>query len=134
MGLFVAEYAIATSLCGARGPSGRSKLPGGDAAPGVSWVRWKVLLGPLPPWCYCFETGKLLLAVPVLRVGSRGGDGKGHPRASAPARDRRRDHLYEQPSGHRGCEDVFNPVETIMLALGLIALSSLLIRLRRSRG
>jgi hypothetical protein len=38
------------------------------------------------------------------------------------------------PLGIEAATDVFNPVETIMLALGLIALSSLLIRLRRSRG
>jgi hypothetical protein len=38
------------------------------------------------------------------------------------------------PLGIEAATDVFNPVETIMLVLGLIALSSLLIRLRRSRG
>jgi hypothetical protein len=133
MGLFVAEYAIATLL--AEPGSLASKLPGGDAAAWVSSWLWVVYLGLFLFLALLFPDGKppsplWRLFGWVAGVASAGG-------TIAVA-------LWPQtaggitpansPLGIEAATDVFNPVETIMLALGLIALSSLLIRLRRSRG
>ena len=133
MGLFVAEYAIATLL--AEPGSFASKLPGGDAAAWVSSWLWVVYLGlyvflallfpdgkpPSPLWRLFGWVAGMVTAGGTLAVALWPETAGGITPANSPL-------------GIEVATDVFNPVETIMLALGLIALSSLLVRLRRSRG
>ena len=133
MGLFVAEYAIATLL--AEPGSLASKLPGGDAAAWVSSWLWVVYLGlflflallfpdgkpPSPLWRLFGWAAGVVTAGGTLAVALWPETAGGITPTNSPL-------------GIEAATDVFNPVETIMLALGLIALSSLLIRLRRSRG
>ena len=133
MGLFVAEYAIATLL--AETGSLASKLPGGDAAAWVSSWLWVVYLGlyvflallfpdgkpPSPLWRLFGWVAGVVSAGGTLAVALWPKTAGGITPANSPL-------------GIEVATDVFNPVETIMLVLGLIALSSLLIRLRRSRG
>jgi hypothetical protein len=133
MGLFVAEYAIVTLL--AEPGSLASKLPGGDAAAWVSSWLWVVHLGlfvflalvfpdgkpPSPRWQHFGWVAGVVCAAGTVAVALWPETAGGITPANSPL-------------GIEAATDVFNPVETIMLALGLIALSSLWIRLRRSKG
>jgi hypothetical protein len=133
MGLFVAEYAIVTLL--AEPGSLASRLPGGEAAAWVSSWLWVVHLGLFVFLALVFPDGKppssrwrlfgwvagVVCAGGTVAVALWPETAGGITPANSPL-------------GIEAKTDVVNPVETIMLALGLIALSSLLVRLRRSKG
>jgi PAS domain S-box-containing protein len=133
MRLFVAEYAIATLL--AEPGSLLSKFPGGEALAWVSSWLWVSHLGlfvflallfpdgrpPSSRWRYFAWLVGVVLAVGTVAVAlwpetARGFDPVNHP------------------LGIEFATDTINPVETIVYALGLIAATSLLVRLRRSTG
>jgi hypothetical protein len=133
MGLFVAEYAIVTLL--AEPGSLASKLPGGEAVAWVSSWLWVVHLGLFVFLALLFPDGKppsrrwrlfgwvagVVCAGGTVAVALWPETAGGITPANSPL-------------GIEAETDIFNPVETIMLTLGLIAVSSLLIRLRRSKG
>ena len=133
MGLFVAEYAIVTLL--AEPGSLASKLPGGEALAWVSSWLWVVHLGlfvylallfpdgkpPSPRWRLFGWVAGVVCAGGTVAVALWPETAGGITPANSPL-------------GIEVATDVVNPVETIMLTLGLIALSSVLIRLRRSKG
>jgi PAS domain S-box-containing protein len=133
MRLFVAEYAIATLL--AEPGSLLSKFPGGEALAWVSSWLWVSHLGLFvflallfpdgrPPslrWRYFAWLVGVVVVVGTVAVAlwpetARGFDPVNHP------------------LGIEFATDTINPVETIVYALGLIAATSLLVRLRRSTG
>jgi PAS domain S-box-containing protein len=133
MRLFVAEYAIATLL--AEPGSLLSKFPGGEALAWVSSWLWVSHLGlfvflallfpdgrpPSSSWRYFVWLVGVVVVVGTVAVAlwpetARGFDPVNHP------------------LGIEFATDTINPVETIVYALGLIAATSLLVRLRSSTG
>src|SRR5215211_314781 len=131
--LFFAEYAIVTLL--AEPGSLLGKLPGGEAAAWVSsWV-WVPHIGlflflallfpngrpPTPGWQLFGWVVGVVVVVGTVAVAywpetARGFDPVNHP------------------LGIELTTDTINPVETIVYALGLMAATSLLVRLRHSKG
>ena len=132
--LFVAEYAIATLLA-EPGGSLLSKLPGGEALAWVSsWV-WVVHFGPFLFLALLFPDGRLpsprwrvfaWLVVVVVVVGTVAV-------ALWPETAARFDPVND-PLGIEVAAPVINPMETILYVLALVAMTSLLVRLRRSKG
>jgi hypothetical protein len=132
--LFVAEYAIATLLA-EPGGSLLSKLPGGEALAWVSsWV-WVVHFGPFLFLALLFPDGRLpsprwrvfaWLVVVVVVVGTVAV-------ALWPETAARFDPV-NHPLGIEVAAPVINPMETILYVLALVATTSLLVRLRRSKG
>jgi hypothetical protein len=133
MRVFVAEYAIVTLLAEPGSPLGR--LPGGEALAWVSswlWVPhialflYLALLFPdgRPPsprwWPFAWVVGVVVVtgtvAVALWPETAAGFD------------------LTNHPIGIEVATDVVNPVETILYTLALVAMSSLVVRLRRSKG
>ncbi len=131
--LFVAEYAIATLL--AEQGSLLSKWPGGEVVAWVSsWV-WVPHFGPFIFLALLFPDGRLpsprwrpfaWFAVAVVAVGT-------FAVALWPETAARFDNSND-PLGIEVAADTVNPVETIMYALALVAATSLLVRLWRSKG
>src|SRR5215207_1632759 len=133
MGLFLAEYAIVTLL--AEPGSLASKLPGGDAAAWVSSWLWVLHLGLFVFLALLFPDGKppsprwqpfawlvgLVTAAGTVAVALWPQTAGGLTPTNSPL-------------GVEAATDVLNPVETIMLSLGLIAVLSLVVRLRHSKG
>ena len=133
MRLFVAEYAIATLL--AEPGSLLSKFPGGEALAWVSSWLWVLHLGlfvflallfpdgrpPSVRWRYFAWLVGVVVVVGTVAV------------ALWPETARGFDPV-NNPLGIEFATDTINPVETIVYALGLIAATSLLMRLRRSTG
>jgi hypothetical protein len=133
IGLFTAEYAIATLL--AAPGSWLSALPGGEALAWVSsWV-WVVHFGPFMFLALLFPDGRLpsprwrpfasLVALVVL--------GGAVAVALWPGTAARFDSVTS-PLGIDAAANVINPIETILYALALTAAASLLVRLIRSKG
>jgi hypothetical protein len=133
MRLFVAEYAIVTLLAEPGTPLG--KLPGGEALAWVSSWLWVPHIGlfmflallfpdgrpPSPRWQpFAWLVGVVLVvgtvAVALWPETAAGFD------------------LTNNPIGIEAATDVVNPVETILYTLALVAMSSLVVRLRRSKG
>jgi hypothetical protein len=133
MRVFVAEYAIVTLLAEPGSPLGR--LPGGEALAWVSswlWVPhialflYLALLFPdgRPPsprwWPFAWLVGVVVVtgtvAVALWPETAAGFD------------------LTNHPIGIEVATNVVNPVETILYALALVAMSSLVVRLRHSKG
>jgi hypothetical protein len=133
MRVFVAEYAIVTLLAEPGSPLGR--LPGGEALAWVSswlWVPhialflYLALLFPdgRPPsprwWPFAWLVGVVVVtgtvAVALWPETAAGFD------------------LTNHPIGIEVATNVVNPVETNLYALALVAMSSLVVRLRRSKG
>jgi hypothetical protein len=133
MRVFVAEYAIVTLLAEPGSLLGR--LPGGEALAWVSswlWVPhialflYLALLFPdgRPPsprwWPFAWVVGVVVVtgtvAVALWPETAAGFD------------------LTNHPIGIEVATDVVNPVETILYTLALVAMSSLVVRLRRSKG
>ncbi len=133
MRLFVAEYAIATLLPEPGSPL--SKLPGGEALAWVSsWV-WVVHFGPFIFLALLFPDGRL--PSPRWRpfawlVGAVVAGGTVAV-ALWPETAARFDTI-NSPLGIEVAANVINPVETILYALALIAATSVVVRLRRSKG
>jgi PAS domain S-box-containing protein len=133
MRLFVAEYAIATLL--AEPGSLLSKFPGGEALAWVSSWLWVSHLGlfvflallfpdgrpPSSRWRYFAWLVGVVVVVGTVAV------------ALWPETARGFDPVND-PLGIEFATDTINPVETIVYALGLIAATSLLVRLRSSTG
>jgi hypothetical protein len=131
--LFVAEYAIATLL--AEPGSLLSMLPGGEALAWVSsWV-WVVHFGPFLFLALLFPDGRLpsphwrpfawVVGVVVV-VGTVAV-------ALWPETAARFNHVND-PLGIEVAAPLINPMETILYVLALVAATSLLVRLRRSKG
>jgi hypothetical protein len=132
MGLFVAEYAIVTLL--AEPGSLASKLPGGDAAAWVSSWLWVLHLGLFVFLALLFPDGKppsprwqpfawligLVTAAGTVAVALWPETAGGLTPTNSPL-------------SVEAATDVLNPVETIMLSLGLMAVLSLVVR-RHSKG
>jgi len=133
MRLFVAEYAIATLLAEPRTPL--SNLPGGEALAWVSSWLWVSHIGlflflallfpdggpPSSRWRpFAWVVGVVIVAgtvaVAVWPETAAGFD------------------LTNHPLGVEIATDVVNPVEVILYTLALVAMSSLVVRLRRSKG
>ncbi|MDQ3864466.1 MAG: hypothetical protein M3317_13405, partial [Actinomycetota bacterium] len=133
MRLFVAEYAIVTLLAEPRTPL--SSLPGGEVLAWVSSWLWVSHLGLFLFLALLFPDGRLpssrwrpfawvigmvivvgTVAVAVWPKTAAGFDFTSHPLGIETATD--------QP----------NPVEIILYILALVAMSSLVVRLRRSKG
>jgi hypothetical protein len=133
MRLFVAEYAIVTLLAEPGSPL--SRLPGGEAVAWVSSWLWVVHIGlflflallfpdgrpPSPRWRpFAWLVGVVIaagtVAVALWPETAAGFD------------------LTNHPIGIEVATDVVNPVETILYTLALVAMSSLVVRLRRSKG
>jgi hypothetical protein len=133
MRLFVAEYAIVTLL--AEPGTLLSNLPGGEALAWVSSWLWVSHIGlflflallfpdggpPSSRWRpFAWIVGVVIVvgtvAVAVWPETAAGFD------------------LTSHPLGVEIATDVVNPVETILYALALVAMSSLVVRLGRSRG
>jgi hypothetical protein len=133
MRLFVAEYAIVTLL--AEPGSVPSLLPGGEALAWISSWLWVSHLGffvflallfpdgrpPSPRWWpFAWLVGVVVVvgtvAVALWPETAAGFD------------------LVNHPLGIEVATNAINPMETILYALGLIAATSLLVRLRRSKG
>jgi hypothetical protein len=131
--VFVAEYAIATLL--AEPGTLLSKLPGGEALAWISsWV-WVVHFGPFLFLALLFPDGRLpsprwrpfawVVGVTVV-VGTVAV-------ALWPETAARFDRVND-PLGIEVAAPLINPMETILYVLALVAATSLLVRLRRSRG
>jgi hypothetical protein len=133
MRLFVAEYAIVTLLAEPGSPLGR--LPGGEALAWVSSWLWVVHIGlflflallfpdgrpPSPRWWpFAWIAGMVIVAGTVAVAF--------WPETAAGF------DLTNHPIGIEVATDVVNPVETILYSLALVAMSSLVVRLRRSKG
>ena len=133
MRLFVAEYAIATLLAEPGTPL--SNLPGGEALAWVSSWLWVSHIGlflflallfpdggpPSSRWRpFAWVVGVVIVAgtvaVAVWPETAAGFD------------------LTNHPLGVEIATDVVNPVEVILYTLALVAMSSLVVRLRRSKG
>jgi hypothetical protein len=133
MRLFVAEYAIVTLL--AEPGSVPGMLPGGEALAWVSSWLWVSHLGlfvflallfpdgrpPSPRWRpFAWLVGVVVVvgtvAVALWPETAAGFD------------------LVNHPLGIEVATNTINPVETVMYTLGLVAASSLLVRLRHSKG
>jgi hypothetical protein len=133
MRLFVAEYAIATSL--AAPDSWLSALPGGDKLAWISsWV-WVVHFGPFIFLALLFPDGRLpsprwrsFAALVALAVAGGTVAVALWPETAA------RFDSVNSPLGIEVAANVINPVETIMYTLALGAAASLLVRLVRSKG
>jgi hypothetical protein len=131
--VFVAEYAIATLL--AEPGTLLSKLPGGEALAWVSsWV-WVVHFGPFLFLALLFPDGRLPsprwrpFAWVVGVVVVAGTVAVALWPETAARFDRAND-----PLGIEVAAPLINPMETILYVLALVAATSLLVRLRRSRG
>ena len=133
MRLFVAEYAIVTLLAEPGTPL--SNLPGGEALAWVSSWLWVSHIGlflflallfpdggpPSSRWRpFAWAVGAVIVvgtvAVAVWPETAAGFD------------------LTDHPLGVEVATDVVNPVEVIVYTLALVAMSSLVVRLRRSKG
>src|ERR687886_1377424 len=133
MRLLVAEYAIVTLL--AEPGSFFGKLPGGDAFAWISSWLWVLHLGlfvylallfpdgrpPSPRWRpFAWLVGGVTVAgtvaVALWPETAAGFD------------------FTDHPLGIEVATDVLNPVETLLYTLGLVAVASMLGRLRRSKG
>jgi hypothetical protein len=133
MRLFVAEYATVTLLAEPGTPL--SNLPGGDALAWVSSWLWVSHIGlflflallfpdgglPSSRWRpFAWAVGVVIVAgtvaVAVWPETAAGFD------------------LTSHPLGIEIVTDVINPVETTLYTLALVAMSSLVVRLRRSKG
>jgi len=133
MRLFVAEYAIATLLAEPGTPL--SNLPGGEALAWISSWLWVSHIGlflflallfpdggpPSSRWQpFAWVVGMVIVAgtvaVAVWPETAAGFD------------------LTNHPLGVEIATDVVNPVEVILYTLALVAMSSLVVRLRRSKG
>jgi hypothetical protein len=133
MRLFVAEYAIVTLLAEPGTPLG--SLPGGEALAWVSSWLWVSHIGlflflallfpdggpPSSRWRpFAWVVGMVIVvgtvAVAVWPETAAGFDFTSHP------------------LGIETATDVVNPVETILYTLALVAMSSLVVRLGRSKG
>ena len=133
MRLFVAEYAIVTLL--AEPGSVPSMLPGGEALAWVSSWLWAPHIGlflflallfpdgrpPSPRWLpFAWLVGVVIVvgtvAVALWPETAAGFD------------------LTNYPIGIEVATDVLNPVETILYFLALVVMSSLLMRLRHTKG
>src|SRR5215212_799341 len=133
MRLFVAEYAIVTLLAEPR--SMPAMLPGGEVLAWISSWLWVLHIGlfmflallfpdgrpPSPRWRpFGWFVGVVVVtgtvSVALWPETTAGFD------------------LVNHPLGIEVATDTMNPVETILYALGLIAATSLLVRLRRSTG
>jgi hypothetical protein len=131
--LFVAEYAIATSV--AAPGSWLGVLPGGEATAWISsWV-WVLHFGPFIFLALLFPDGRLPssrwrpFATLVALVVAGGTVAVAlWPETAA------RFNPVNDPLGIEVAANVLNPVETILYALALVAAASLLVRLLRSRG
>lgn len=131
--LFVAEFAIVTLL--AEPGTSLSKLPGGDALAWISsWV-WVVHFGPFIFLALLFPKGSLpssrwrpfaWLVALVVAAGTVAV-------ALWPGTAARFDPVND-PLGIEVAAPVINPVESILYVLALVAASSLLVRLRGSKG
>jgi hypothetical protein len=131
--VFVAEYAIATLL--AEPGTLLSKLPSGEALAWVSsWV-WVVHFGPFLFLALLFPDGRLPsprwrpFAWVVGVVVVAGTVAVALWPETAARFDRAND-----PLGIEVAAPLINPMETILYVLALVAATSLLVRLRRSRG
>src|ERR671915_768440 len=131
--LFVAEYAIVTLL--AEPGSLPSTLPGGETLAWISsWV-WVLHLGLFVFLALLFPDGRapssrwrpLVWGIGVVLVA-------GTVSVALWPETARGFDLLNHPLGTEVATDVINPVETIVYALGLIAATSLLARLRGSKG
>ena len=131
--LFSAEYAIVTLLAEPGSVPGR--LPGGEALAWVSSWSWVphiglfVFLGllfpdgrpPSPRWRYFAWFVGVVVVVGTVAVALWPETAGGLDRVN-------------HPLGIEGPTDVINPVEAILYMLALVAASSLMVRLRRSKG
>jgi hypothetical protein len=131
--LFVAEYAIVTLL--AEPGSLPSTLPGGETLAWISsWV-WVLHVGLFVFLALLFPDGRppssrwrpLVWGIGVGVVA-------GTVSVALWPETARGFDLINHPLGTEVATDVFNPVETIVYALGLIAAASLFVRLRGSKG
>jgi len=133
MRLFVAEYAIATLLAEPGTPL--SNLPGGEALAWISSWLWVSHIGlflflallfpdggpPSSRWQpFAWVVGMVIVAGTVAVAV--------WPETAA------RFDLTNHPLGVEIATDVVNPVEVILYTLALVAMSSLVVRLRRSKG
>ena len=131
--LFVSEYAIVTLLAEPR--SGPAMLPGGEVLAWISSWLWVSHIGLFVILALLFPDGRLpssrwrplgwLVGVVIVT----GTVSVAIWPETAAGFD-----LIKHPLGIEVATDTVNPVENILYALGLIAASSLLVRLRRSRG
>jgi hypothetical protein len=131
--LFVAEYAIVTLL--AEPGSLPSELPGGETLAWISsWV-WVLHVGLFVFLALLFPDGRppssgwrpLVWGIGIVVVA-------GTVSVALWPETTRGFDLINHPLGTEVATDVFNPVQTIAYALGLIAAASLLVRLRGSKG
>jgi hypothetical protein len=131
--LFVAEYAIVTLL--AEPGSLPSTLPGGETLAWISsWV-WVLHVGLFVFLALLFPDGRppssrwrpSVWVIGVVVVA-------GTVSVALWPETARGFDLINHPLGTEVATDVFNPVETILYALGLIAAASLFVRLRGSKG
>jgi hypothetical protein len=133
MRLFVAEYAVVTLL--AEPGSVPGMLPGGEALAWISSWLWVSHIGlfvflallfpdgrpPSPRWWPFAWLVGVVVVVGTVSVALWPETAAGFD-------------LVNHPLGIEVATDTINPVETILYALGLIATTSLLVRLRRSKG
>jgi len=133
MRLFVAEYAVVTLLAEPGTVAGM--LRGGEALAWVSSWLWVVHIGLFvflallfpdgrPPTARWRPFGWLVAGVIVVGTVSVAF----WPETAAGF------DLVNHPLGIEVATDTLNPVETLLYSLGLIAMSSMLVRLRRSKG
>ena len=131
--LFVAEYAIVTLLAEPGTPLGR--LPGGEALAWVSsWV-WVPHIGlflflallfpegrpPSPRWQPFAWLIGVVIVVGTVAVATWPETAAGFD-------------LADHPIGIEVATDEVNPVEVVLYALALVVMSSLVVRLRRTKG
>src|SRR5215216_405350 len=133
MRLFVAEYAIVTLLAEPGTPL--SNLPGGEALAWVSSWLWVSHIGLFLSLALLFPDGRppssrwrpfawvvgVVVVVGTVAVAVWPETAAGFD-------------LTSHPLGIETATDVVNPVETILYTLALVAMSSLVVRLRRSKG
>jgi hypothetical protein len=133
MRLFSAEYAIVTLL--AEPGTVLGTLPGGEALAWASSWMWIPHIGlflflallfpdgrtPSPRWWPFAWLAGVMVAVGAIAVALWPETAAGFD-------------LTNHPIGIEVATDVINPVETLLYALGLVVISSLLVRLRRSKG
>jgi hypothetical protein len=133
MRLFVAEYAIVTLLAEPGTPL--SSLPGGEALAWVSSWLWVSHIGlflflallfpdggaPSSRWRFFAWIVGMVIVVGTVAVAVWPETAAGFD-------------FISHPLGVETATDVVNPVETILYTLALVAMSSLVVRLRRSKG